>query len=134
MEIEHLEAKAFSLAQAIAKAEGFGVPGALPTRINNPGDMELGDRGWGTEAAKTVYPKADWNADLNDREDGCSALRRECLAILSGASHTFDPRWTFLHLAQEWTGGDKPTDWAGIVVGELGANIGWTLEGYVEAA
>lgn len=28
------------LAQLIAKQEGYGVPGALPTRSNNPGDLE----------------------------------------------------------------------------------------------
>lgn len=28
------------LAQLIAKREGFGIPGALPTRSNNPGDLE----------------------------------------------------------------------------------------------
>jgi len=27
------------LAQAIAKMEGFGIPGAVPTRDNNPGDL-----------------------------------------------------------------------------------------------
>jgi hypothetical protein len=27
------------LAQLIAKEEGYGVPGALPTRSNNPGDL-----------------------------------------------------------------------------------------------
>lgn len=31
------------LAQAIAQQEGFGVPGARPTRNHNPGDI----RGWG---------------------------------------------------------------------------------------
>jgi hypothetical protein len=27
------------LAQAIAKREGFGIPGTVPTRLNNPGDL-----------------------------------------------------------------------------------------------
>jgi hypothetical protein len=27
------------LAEAIAKEEGYGIPGALPTRNNNPGDL-----------------------------------------------------------------------------------------------
>jgi hypothetical protein len=125
-----LQGKADALAKAIAKGEGFGVPGALPTRINNPGDMELGDRGWGTEAAKTVYEKADWNADLKDKTDGCSALRRECFAILSGASHNFETSWTFLELAKEWTGGDNPNAWASIVCQELKMAIDSTLESY----
>ena len=28
------------LAELIAQREGFGIPGALPTRSNNPGDLE----------------------------------------------------------------------------------------------
>lgn len=30
------------LASGIEKAEGFGIPGAIPTRANNPGDIEYG--------------------------------------------------------------------------------------------
>jgi hypothetical protein len=128
MEIAQLQVRADELSKAISKAEGFSVPGALPTRINNPGDMELGNRGWGTEAAKTIYEKADWNASLTDKTDGCSALRRECFVILSGASHNFEPSMTFLQLAQEWTGGDKPNAWAAIVCQELGTEPEMKLE------
>src|SRR5262252_4125740 len=35
------DAKVVSLAQAIAKAEGFGVRGALSTRYHNPGDLKI---------------------------------------------------------------------------------------------
>jgi hypothetical protein len=130
VDVAILRSKSDRLAKAIGKAEGFGPPENLPTRVNNPGDMELGDRGWGTEAAKTVYEKADWNADFNDKTDGASALRRECFAILSGASHTFETSWTFLELAKEWTGGDKPNAWAAIVCQELGTAVDETLEAY----
>ena len=47
MDVQDLQDAADKFARAIAKAEGFGLPGALPTRANNPGDMMLGDRGWG---------------------------------------------------------------------------------------
>jgi hypothetical protein len=130
MDLAALQEKADRLARGIGRAEGYGPAGNLPTRINNPGDMELGDRGWGTEAAKTVYPKSNWDADLADKTDGCSALRRECMAILSGASHNFEKTWTILELAQEWTGGDNPTAWASIVATELGISIGTSLESY----
>ena len=134
MDVQDLQDAADKFARAIAKAEGFGLPGALPTRANNPGDMMLGDRGWGTEAAKTVYEKADWNADLADKTDGCSALRRECFAVLSGTSHEYEPNWTFLQFAQVWTGGDKPNEWASIVTEELGVNVLTTLEEYAALA
>jgi hypothetical protein len=128
-----LQQKANKLAMAIGKAEGFGVPNALPTRINNPGDLELGDRGWGTEAAKTIYAKADWNADFEDKTDGASAARRECFAILSGASHVYETSWSFLQLAQDWTGGDNPAAWAQIVCTELGINPLVTLSQYANS-
>lgn len=130
MDTEVVQDNADRLAKAIAKAEGFNVEGSLPNRTHNPGDMELGDRGWGTEAAKTIYEKADWDADLADKNDGCSALRRECLAILSGASHTFETSWSILQLAQEWTGGDNVHAWASIVCEELGILPDMTLEAY----
>lgn len=131
MDVVQLQVRAETLARAIAKAEGFGIAGALPTRINNPGDMELGDRGWGTEAAKTIYEKASWDATFDDKADGCSALWRECFAILSGASHDYEPTMTFFQLAQEWTGGDKPSAWAAIVCGELGTEPEMTLETFL---
>lgn len=133
MDTTDLQRKADQLARAISEAEGGEVSGALPNRIHNPGDLELGDRGWGTEAAKTIYEKADWDAALTDKTDGCSALRRECLAILSWASHNFSPTMTFLQLAQEWTGGDNASAWAQIVSGELGLTINVTLETFLES-
>lgn len=130
MDLVALQAKADALAHAISKAEGWGVPDALPTRCFNPGDLCLGDRGWGTEAGKTVYEKADFSADLQDKTDGASALRRECLAILSGASHVYETSWTFLQLAQEYTGNDNETAWANIVCGALGISTDMTLAAY----
>jgi hypothetical protein len=128
VDVSQLQVRAEALARAIAKAEGFGIAGALPTRTNNPGDMELGDRGWGTEAAKTVYAKASWDSAFTDKTDGCSALWRECFAILSGSSHNFEPTMTFLQLAQEWTGNDNTSAWAAIVCQELGTTAEMTLE------
>ena len=130
MDLAKLQSKADALAHAISRAEGFGPPENLPTRIHNPCDLELGDRGWGMEAGKTVYLKADWAADLQDRTDGASAARRECLAILSGASHIYEPSWTFQQLAEEYTGGDNQDAWARMVCSQLGITLGMSLEIY----
>jgi hypothetical protein len=107
------------LAVAIATAEGFYVAGSLPQRTNNPGDMKLGDRGYGVVEQKTAYQKADPNADLQDNTDGFSALRRECTAILTGASHVYSPSDTFEELSMKWTGGDNAGAWCKIVTEKI---------------
>ena len=35
----------------------------LPARIHNPGDLEIGDRGYGVQAGKTCFPddRTGWN-------------------------------------------------------------------------
>lgn len=110
------------IAVAIATAEGFYVAGSLPQRCCNPGDMKLGDRGWGVEAGKTRYLKADIGADIADHTDGFSALRRELEATLLGASHVYTPSDTIETLAAKWTGGDNAGAWARIVAEKLVAD------------
>jgi hypothetical protein len=56
-----------SLAAAIATAEGANVPGSIPQKANNPGNLELGDIGYGVLTAAggekiTIFP--DWSTDL----------------------------------------------------------------------
>lgn len=133
MDTAKLQTKADAAAKYVAKAEGWGTPGALPTRTNNPGDMKLGNRGWGVVQEKTVYLKADPEADLQDKTDGYSALRREWKAMLSGASHVYHTEWTFLQVALEWTGGDKWADWVKIVCDGLSITVETTLQEYLEA-
>lgn len=121
-------------AHAVALAEGFYAAGSLPARIFNPGDMELGDRGFGIEQQKTKYLKADPNANLEDETDGYSALRREWTAILTGASLSFPVSFTFAQLALKWTGGDKPGAWCKIVTDTLNVNPLDTLSEWVKEA
>jgi len=134
-----IEKLASDLARAIELAEGGNIPGTLPFRIHNPGDMELGDKGWGTEQGKTIYLKADWNAEWQDHTDGCSALRRECLAILTGGSGVYSVDDTFLELAgghdgnHGWTGGDNPGAWAKIVCAKLNVETIETLAEWVKS-
>ena len=113
--------KVLQLAQAIAKAEGFGVPEAFPTRVHNPGDLCLGDKGWGTQAGKTVFP---------DDAAGWDALYHQCGLMLSGQSHVYSLDMTFLQVAQAYTGGDNPSAWAQIVAEACGTNIETTLGEY----
>lgn len=47
-------------AKAIAKQEGWGVPGARPTRNNNPGDLRDWPPGFPRDAEGfTIFPSAD---------------------------------------------------------------------------
>src|ERR1700675_4286244 len=103
--------KIVSMAQAIAKAEGFGPPQTLPTRIHNPGDLEIGDMGFGTQAGKTVFGTA---------EGGWAALEGQVHWMLTGNSRIYKLADTFLEVAQKNTGGDHPEAWAKTVSPPLG--------------
>lgn len=110
------------ICQGITKAEGWGVPHTIPTEANNPGDLCLGDRfglGMLGFAKITVFPKADPAADIEDKEDGYSSLKREVRAILLGKSHVYQADWTIEEIAQKWTATD-PDNWSRIVAGHLG--------------
>lgn len=114
---------ALKFAQAVALAEGYYVAGSLPNRINNPGDLELGDRGYGVEQQKTIYFTA---------EDGWDALERECTAILTGSSHVYSVDWTLSQVASKWTGGDNDGAWVKIVVEKLNLDPMTTIADWVK--
>jgi len=121
--------KVQQLARGIARAEGFGVAGALPTRCNNPGDLELGDLGLGMDRSKTVFP---------DTETGWAALYHECGLMLAGLngqhrSAVYDRDMKFLTVAQIWTGGDNWQPWASIVASACGMLPSETLADFLNA-
>jgi hypothetical protein len=102
--------RVIDLAHAIGKAEGWGAPDHLPTRINNPIDLEIGDKGWGVVKGKTVFP---------DPATGWEYAYREAWVVLTGQSHYVKISMTFAQFAQVYTGGDNPGEWAHIVTEEL---------------
>ena len=101
-----IDALAVRMAYAIALAEGFFVEGSLPQRINNPGDMKLGDRGWSTDYGKTVYLKADPAMPVS---------------------------LTFVEMATVWTGNDNPGAWAKIVCAKLEVDPTMTICEWVKS-
>jgi hypothetical protein len=129
-----IDALAVKLAYAIALAEGFFMEGSLPARTFNPGDMKLGDRGFGMEQEKTIYAKADPAASLDDRTDGWSALKRECTAILTGASTVYSVNNSFVEVSILWTGGDNPGPWCKIVCAKLEVDPIATISEWVKGA
>src|SRR5215469_14863231 len=106
-----------ALANAIAKAEGFGIEGAIPTLAHNPGDLCLGDRGLGVLGeGVTVFP---------DDSVGWIKLYAECEMMLSGNSHIYSPQLTLAQVGMRYSGGNP--DWAKNVAAALGVDGSITL-------
>ena len=106
-----------SVANAIASAEGYGIPGAIPTLANNPGDLVLGNQGNGTLGnGITVFstPQAGFNA-----------LNNQINLITSGQSSVYSPSETIAQIGNTWSGGDP--NWANNVAAGLGTTPNSTL-------
>lgn len=85
-----------TMAQAIAHAEGFYVPGTVPNRANNPGDLKV--PGWtgpvtGAEGI-SVFPSAD---------EGWRRLYFQLDLIRTGRSRVYSPNMTLGAMAARWT-------------------------------
>lgn len=115
--------KVKAFAEAIAKAEGFGAnPNNLPTRNHNPGDLEIGDIGYGTDQSKTIFPNdvAGWNALYKQVE---LIMNEESKAgySLNDSIQTF---------AARYTGGDHSNTYAFAIASHLGIDVNSTLGDY----
>jgi hypothetical protein len=110
------------MATAIAHAEGYGIPDAVPTRANNPGDLKLGDRGNGTVSGKTVFGSST---------EGWEALKAQIRLMWLDRSDYYGPDDTFQDIAVTWTGGDNWQSWLAIVSRDLGVSANTTLRGYL---
>ena len=97
---------------AVAHAEGFWVPGALPRRNNNPGDLldHTGDKD--RFSTRTV----GWNQLLN-----------QWALMLGGRSHVYHLNMTWRRVALLWTGGDNAAAWCASVCDDLGVEPDSTL-------
>lgn len=120
-----LENRKTRLMIAVAKAEGYGVPGAIPTRANNPGDLtkSLGfsDTGETLGAAGVVV--------FSTRDDGWGALDRQFTLIQNGESlHKLTD--TILAFAHSYTATEQD-QWAANVAAELGTDPSSTLDQYL---
>src|SRR5208337_1189220 len=89
-----------ALANGIATAEGYGVAGASPTIANNPGDLKLGDIGYGTQPnGITNFPTPD---------AGFAALNNQVQLIQNGTSQAgYTTDMSIMDVAQLYTGGDS---------------------------
>lgn len=85
-----------AMAMAIAHAEGFFVPGSIPARANNPGDLVIpGWRGGSLgEQNISVFPSA---------AAGWQRLYSQLQLIADGRSHVYTPDMTIADVGSKWT-------------------------------
>ncbi len=95
-------------ARAIASAEGFGVPGAIPTVANNPGDLKLGGD---TINGISVFSSV---------EEGWNKLYRQIAMIVSGSSAYYNLDMTIAEMGRIYAGGDE--NWSTNVARYLGVS------------
>lgn len=112
--------KILRFAQAIAHAEGFGVPGTVPTRANNPGDLKI--LGWdgpvtGNESIP-IFPTP---------EEGWNKLYKQLELIRDRRSHVYTLNMTIQEMANKYTGTQK-IEWGSNVAKFLQVPITTTLK------
>ena len=118
--------KVQGLAEAIAKAEGFGVKGAIPTRYHNPGNIRSTKSGHhydgqlGLNCSGYVIFKSD--------RYGWRALREQLELMASGQSAHYGTSMTILKVAKIYATGWKL--WAKNVSKGLGVSPTTTLKEY----
>lgn len=81
------------IAEAIATAEGFYVPGTRPQRDNNPGDIE----------ADLIGKAISWDGSFPmyaTVQDGWQNLYTQVSAMLNGLSSHYNPVMTIQEVAQ----------------------------------
>jgi len=122
------DAKVVSLAQAIAKAEGFGVRGALPTRYHNPGDLKV-------EVAGQRYPgqcgigTGSHVRFCSDRA-GWIALYHQLDRVAVGESKHYTPDMTLAQFAKKYARDWR--HWVKNVARNLNVSTTTTLAEYLE--
>lgn len=107
-------------ADAIARAEGFGIPGAIPTRANNPGDLARGGETLGAEKI-TVYPTLD---------AGWQALYHQLDLIARGKSAHYTPDFTIADMSAVWTATEQSA-WAQNVARALGTTVNTPISTWI---
>lgn len=102
------DSRVMRMAQAIARAEGYGVPNAIPTLRNNPGNI----RSTSPPYEIRTYATPD---------EGWAALYRQVARMLAGSS-LYPATWTIEQVAQRYTGEAAYMNWARNVARFLGVS------------
>ena len=119
--------KVQQLAAAIAEAEGFGPIENIPTRAKNPGDLAVGDHGYGTLGPSRVTVFAEV-------AEGWNALYKMLAGWVSGQSSIYILTDNFATIGHKYVDGpNAPTvsqesqNWAANVASALGIDTATTL-------
>lgn len=107
------------LADAIAFAEGFYVPGSRPCRNNNPGDLErdVTGKGVGMDGPYVIYTTP---------QDGWDALKHQVTLMFEG-SHVYKPSMTIAEMASHYTSTEVGS-WSANVARRLGVAVTTQLD------
>ena len=110
------------LAKAIAEMEGFGIPGALPTRNHNPGDLRR---------SKFQSFTKDGFAYFQDDETGWTALIYDLCIKITGKSTTgLTPESTLRDLIYKWTATDQYVYLTHVAL-KLGVSFDYKIKNFV---
>lgn len=118
--------KVDTFAHAIAKAEGFGVKGAVPTRYHNPGDIRTFKKG-ARYPGQVGVNKHGYVIFKND-EAGFAALRENLRRMASGESKYYGTNMTVTKVAKLYATGWRT--WSKNVSKNLGVPPQTTLKAY----
>ena len=118
-----------TFARAIAYAEGFGRPHAIPTRYHNPGDLKA-VRGFAYPGQKAVG-KAGHIIFRTDA-DGWAALEHQIQRTLDGESRIYSIRMSLRDYSRRYAGNSRR--WCANVARALTANADVTLAELFEIA
>ena len=117
------EAFITKFSEAIADAEGFGIPDSVPTRSNNPGDItDQGNIGLGV--IQTSGPAGAGITIYATPADGWAALARKLRRMLSGASLVYLLDMSLEEVGMKWS--DDP-NWGKNAAAKLGVSPDTTL-------
>jgi hypothetical protein len=108
------------LAVAIAAAEGFSVPGSVPNRNHNPGDLRVDTTGKGIGKDELGFIRY-----AND-SDGWEALHVQVELMLTDRSHIYTSNMTITETSTHYTTTAQAA-WASIVAQQLGVSTSTKL-------
>ncbi len=115
------ENRVHDLATAIAKAEGFGIRGALPTRLHNPGDLKA-DRGYRFPGQVGVGKGG--HARFRNDAAGWAALEHQIEKIMEGSSR-YNVNMSLQQISKKYAGNWRI--WSKNVAHNLGVTPSTTL-------
>jgi len=118
--------KVDTFAHAVAKAEGFGVKGAVPTRYHNPGDIRTFKKG--VHYAGQIGVNRQGYVIFKNDKAGFAALEANLLLMAQGQSKYYGRTMTIVSVAKVYATGWRT--WSKNVAKNLGVPPQTTLKSY----